>query len=123
MAGDSGKHLFLQRLFVASAFGAIPFLNGGLFARVPAERRTRAAFSDDAYGALIYDVFAQYRFTAAEESSAWSEAAVDPEMLGRAFESLMASAERRNTGAFFTPFSTMTLVISSFAPSTGALLR
>lgn len=90
----------------ASRFGRIPFLNGGLFARTHIERATLGlTFSDDAYGALIYDLFAQYRFTAAEESVGWSEAAVDPEMLGRAFESLMASGERRNTGAFFTPFS------------------
>lgn len=98
----------------ALAFGRVPFLNGGLFARTIAERRARgASFSDDAYGALIYDVFAQYRFTAAEETASWSEAAVDPEMLGRAFESLMASGERRTTGAFFTPFSLVAHVVDS----------
>ena len=63
------------------------------------------SFSDEAYGGLIADLFGQYRFTAREETASWSEAAVDPEMLGRAFESLMASAERRRTGAFFTPFA------------------
>ncbi len=90
----------------ALRFGAIPFLNGGLFTRTPIERSSRGvSFSDDAYGSLIFDLFAQYRFTAAEEGSSWSEAAVDPEMLGRAFESLMASRERQRTGAFFTPFS------------------
>jgi hypothetical protein len=95
-----------QRAARAARFGRVPFLNGGLFARTAVERRLRGlAFSDDAYGALIYDVFGQYRFTAAEESATWSEAAVDPEMLGRAFESLMAAGERQKTGAFFTPFS------------------
>lgn len=90
----------------ATAFGSIPFLNGGLFARTAIERRHRGlAFSDDACGALLCDVFGQYRFTAREETTAWSEAAVDPEMLGRAFESLMVAPERRRTGAFFTPFS------------------
>jgi hypothetical protein len=94
-----------RRAPAARAFGSIPFLNGGLFARTPLERRSRGlSFGDDAYGALIYDLFGQYRFTAREESASWSEAAVDPEMLGRAFESLMASRERRRTGAFFTPF-------------------
>ena len=73
-------------------------------------RRSSAAhrvdvFSDDAYGQLIASVFGQYRFTAREETSSWNEAAVDPEMLGRAFESLMASTERRRTGAFYTPFA------------------
>ena len=95
-----------NRAPTAIRFGRVPFLNGGLFTRTPAERRVRGlSFSDDAYGSLIYDLFAQYRFTAAEETITWSEAAVDPEMLGRAFESLMASRERRDTGAFFTPFS------------------
>jgi hypothetical protein len=95
-----------KRSPTATRFGRIPFLNGGLFARTPLERRHRQlAFSDEAYGLLVADVFGQYRFTAREESSSWAEAAVDPEMLGRAFESLMASTERRRTGAFFTPFS------------------
>ncbi len=95
-----------RRARAARAFGRIPFLNGGLFARTALERtNSHVAFSDDAYGALIYDLFAQYRFTAREETADWSEAAIDPEMLGKAFESLMASAERRRTGAFFTPFA------------------
>ena len=45
----------------------------------------------------------QHSFTACEDSSVWSEAAVDPEMLGKAFESLMAPPERKSTGAFYTP--------------------
>ncbi len=103
-----------RRAKAASSFGRIPFLNGGLFARTPVERSLRSlAFSDDAYGALLFDVFGQYRFTAREETATWSEAAVDPEMLGRAFESLMAPVERRRTGAFFTPFSLVERVSTS----------
>jgi hypothetical protein len=103
-----------RRARAARALGRVPFLNGGLFARTPLERSLRGlAFSDDAYGALLFDVFAQYRFTAREETTTWSEAAVDPEMLGRAFESLMAPSERRRTGAFFTPFSLVERVSTS----------
>ncbi len=95
-----------RRAPAARAFGRLPFLNGGLFARTTLERRLRGLeFSDDAYGRLIYDLFGQYRFTAREESATWTEAAIDPEMLGRAFESLMTPPERRRTGAFFTPFA------------------
>lgn len=95
-----------KRRPTAMQFGNIPFLNGGLFATTARERRAAGVrFADDAYGALIFDLFAQYRFTAAEESVAWNEAAIDPEMLGRSFESLMVSRERRKTGAFYTPFS------------------
>jgi Eco57I restriction-modification methylase len=105
---------FARRARVARAFGRVPFLNGGLFAKTRVERALRGlSFSDDAYGALIFDVFGQYRFTAREETSTWTEAAVDPEMLGRAFESLMAPGERRRTGAFFTPFSLVERVSTS----------
>ena len=95
-----------RRAPAARAFGQIPFLNGGLFARTSVEQSNRdVSFSDDAYGGLIYDLFGQYRFTAREESATWNETAVDPEMLGKAFESLMAVRARARTGAFFTPFS------------------
>ena len=61
----------------------------------------RLRFSDQAIGAHRGDLFGRYRFTAREDASSGSEAAVDPEMLGKAFESLMAAADRRESGAFF----------------------
>ena len=93
-----------QRSGAAKVFGAVPFLNGGLFSptRLEQQRRT-LTFSDDAIVALIGDLLDRYRFTAREDSSTWSEAAVDPEMLGRAFECLMATDERRRSGSFYTP--------------------
>jgi SAM-dependent methyltransferase len=93
-----------HRASAARAFGRIPFLNGGLFALTPLERRHRALRLDDAaLGALVHDLLGRYRFTAREDAATWSEAAVDPAMLGRAFESLMHARERRTTGAFYTP--------------------
>lgn len=93
-----------ERARAARAFGTIPFLNGGLFSPTALERRRRALrFSDDAITALIGELLDRFRFTAREDSSTWSEAAVDPEMLGRAFECLMASDERRRSGSFYTP--------------------
>ena len=93
-----------QRAPSARAFGNIPFLNGGLFAPTPLERKRHSLrFSDDAVASLIGELLDRYRFTAHEDSSAWSEAAVDPEMLGRAFECLMAPDERRRSGSFYTP--------------------
>ncbi len=44
----------------------------------------------------------RYRFTAREDRSTWSEAAIDPEMLGKAFESLMQPRERHSSGAYYT---------------------
>lgn len=93
-----------RRAAAARAFGAVPFLNGGLFARTALERRhSRARFSDESLGELFSQLLGAYRFTAREEQAQWSEVAVDPEMLGRSFESLMASRERRISGAFYTP--------------------
>ena len=93
-----------HRAPAARAFGRIPFLNGGLFAPTPLERRHPAAHCGDAaLGALVHTVLAAHRFTAHEHAAAWSEAAVDPEMLGRAFESLMSARERHTTGAVYTP--------------------
>ncbi|HEX6965365.1 MAG TPA: DNA methyltransferase [Gemmatimonadaceae bacterium] len=98
------------RAAAARAFGRVPFLNGGLFARSALETRVRAVrFSDDAFGLVFGELLTRFRFTAREDSTTWSEAAIDPEMLGRAFESLMAARERRISGAFYTP---QTLVAS-----------
>jgi hypothetical protein len=94
-----------QRAPRASGFGRIPFLNGGLFAPTALEQHARAEFTDEALGALFGDVLDRYRFTAREDSRTWSEASVDPEMLGKAFESLMEPRERQVTGAFYTPQS------------------
>ncbi|HVT40520.1 MAG TPA: N-6 DNA methylase [Gemmatimonadaceae bacterium] len=93
-----------RRAAAATALGRIPFLNGGLFSRTSLEKRHRTLhFPDDALGALIGGLLARFRVTAREDSTTWSEAAVDPEMLGRAFESLMASEDRRVSGSFYTP--------------------
>jgi hypothetical protein len=98
----------------ARAFGRVPFLNGGLFSRSPVERRNSGRrFSDEALGDLFGDLLLRYRFTAREDTSTWSEAAIDPEMLGRAFEGLMASSDRRRSGAFYTPQSLVTAVTRS----------
>ena len=93
-----------RRAVAARALGRIPFLNGGLFARTVIEKQHRSvAFTDEAIGALVGGLLGRYRVTARENSTAWSESAVDPEMLGRAFESLMAQDDRRSSGAFYTP--------------------
>ena len=93
-----------DRAPAARCFGAVPFLNGGLFSPTALEKRCRTLrFSDDAITHLVGAVLDRHRFTAHEDSASWSEAAVDPEMLGRAFESLMATDERRRSGSFYTP--------------------
>lgn len=88
----------------ARIFGRIPFLNGGLFARSPLEKRRRGlVFTDEAFGNAYGSLLSRYRFSPREDSADWSEASIDPEMLGKAFEELMASEDRKSTGAFYTP--------------------
>jgi hypothetical protein len=83
-------------------------LNGGLFERHALERRFPNLDLDDAAVASIFqDLLERYRFTTREaaESAAdeTDEMGVDPEMLGRVFEELMAADRREASGTFFTP--------------------
>ncbi|MEO6443545.1 MAG: DNA methyltransferase, partial [Gemmatimonadaceae bacterium] len=119
-----------RRAPAARAFGRVPFLNGGLFSRSPLERRYRGLrFRDDEVGTLFDHVLTRYRFTTREEQADWSEAAIDPEMLGRAFESLMASRERRDSGAYYTPHALVARVTEAAleqaleSPSTPRIAR
>ena len=106
---------------VARAFGRIPFLNGGLFTPTPLERRLRALrFGDEQLGRLFSELLGRYRFTAREDSVSWSEAAIDPEMLGKSFESLMAAPDRKDSGAFYTPQSLVERVTRSALVATFA---
>jgi hypothetical protein len=93
-----------RRATRARAFGAVPFLNGGLFTPTSIERQLKPlCFGDDACGRFFGELLSRYRFTALEETSTFEEVAIDPEMLGRAFESLMAAESRRTSGAYYTP--------------------
>ncbi|HEX6574543.1 MAG TPA: N-6 DNA methylase [Gemmatimonadaceae bacterium] len=90
----------------AREFGRVPFLNGGLFNKSPVEIRTRdCLFPDETLGDVFGQLLTRYRFTAREDGNSWTEAAIDPEMLGKAFESLMSSSQRKQSGAFYTPQS------------------
>jgi hypothetical protein len=58
----------------------------------------------------LNSILARYKFTIAENTPLEEEIAVDPEMLGRIFENLLAEqsddtkeAARKNAGAFYTP--------------------
>ena len=110
-----------RRAAAARALGRVPFLNGGLFTRTPVERRlARCRFPDERFGALLDELFTRFRFVASEDTATWSEASVDPEMLGRAFESLMASGERRAGGVYYTPHA---LVAKVAEPAIADALR
>ena len=114
-------------------FAATPFINGGLFdcldsfdaqgaggVRVdcftdnPQHRAgysipNRLFFGDDASPGLI-DLFNRYKFTVEENTPAEQEVALDPELLGKVFENLLAAFNpetrenaRKETGSYYTP--------------------
>ncbi len=90
-----------ERPGAAQAFGGVPFLNGGLFERHAMERRfPRAFLPNETWRALFDELFSRFHFTVRERDES---DAVDPEMLGRVFENLMAEDRRRSSGTYFTP--------------------
>lgn len=88
-----------------------PFLNGGLFepVRVDHYRDHKLTFPNGFFAGL-YEKLDHYNFTVDEGTSEYEQVAIDPEMLGRVFESLLASLRtetgdqaRKAQGAFYTP--------------------
>ncbi|MHC5720443.1 MAG: hypothetical protein ACYTX0_52575, partial [Nostoc sp.] len=51
----------------------------------------------------ILRFFNSYNFTVSENVQGDEDAAVDPEMLGKVFENMLASEERGQSGTFYTP--------------------
>lgn len=82
--------------------GSIPYLNGGLFEPSPFERRhPEIHLANDLMQRVIENVFERFAFSIDESDSAGTH--IDPEMLGKVFESLMADDERAASGSFYTP--------------------
>jgi hypothetical protein len=81
----------------------LPFLNGGLFERhygdvsLPLED---SLFSTEE-GLLGF--LDGWTFTVAEDTADEAEVAVDPEMLGKVFENLIADDDRKAQGTIYTP--------------------
>ncbi len=89
----------------------IPYLNGGLFDESE-EDKLFANLDLDAWLLPFVEILESYDFTVDESSSQYQQVAVDPEMLGRIFENLLASQneeteklanQRKAFGAFYTP--------------------
>lgn len=87
----------------------IPFLNGGLFHPIEDYDWEKTNFNipdsfwfnDNETGFL--NILSQYNFTVDESDPNEQDVAIDPEMLGRIFESLLDIDTRKNKGAFYTP--------------------
>ena len=81
-----------------------PYLNGGLFRENELDTDYIVNISDDLWQ-NIFTFFEQYNFTIAEDTPLDQEVAVDPEMIGRVYESLVSEEdeERGDDGIFYTP--------------------
>jgi len=107
----------------------IPFLNGGLFEPLGLDFYDYRGMSNFYRGDLIisdkffeefYSHLANYNFTIDENSLDDSELSIDPEMLGRIFENLLAEINpetkenaRKSTGSFYTPREIVDYMVSS----------
>ncbi|MHB8599923.1 MAG: Eco57I restriction-modification methylase domain-containing protein [Ktedonobacteraceae bacterium] len=84
-----------------------PYLNGGLFARNELDTIADSFnFSDFRFNQVL-DFLERYNFTIAEDSPLDQEVAVDPEMIGHVYESLVNVStevdEKGDAGIFYTP--------------------
>jgi hypothetical protein len=128
-ASYSYYHQFLDKLFwtlstapgEAGRFPGIPFLNGGLFDddefRQPADLRKVSPplkVRNSTMRLVFGDFLEAFNFTVKEDTPLSQEVAVDPEMLGKVFESIVLHAEaadpdavapdkRKATGSYYTP--------------------
>ena len=117
---------FLDKLFwtLSSAPGeggrlpGIPFLNGGLFDddefRQPRKTNPPLKVRNATFKSVFGDLLEAFNFTVTEDTPLNQEVAVDPEMLGKVFESIVLHAEaadpdatapdkRKATGSYYTP--------------------
>lgn len=93
-------------------FSQVPYLNGGLFnpqANDFYESAKRVEISDTWFREL-FEILSQYNFTVDENTNSDVDLSIDPEMLGRIFENLLAEinpetgeSARKATGSFYTP--------------------
>ncbi len=134
------KHLFCDAQIALDLFAQIPFLNSGLFACLDTEMtihdlesnpELQATFPNRIFfnGAAtvdlnadlgtkqkrynvngLFDILACYHFTIEENMPLEEEVALDPELLGKVFENLLASdhtktqtTARKQSGSFYTP--------------------
>ncbi|MGH9423417.1 MAG: Eco57I restriction-modification methylase domain-containing protein, partial [Thermoanaerobaculia bacterium] len=91
-----------ERDRIARQLGKIPYLNGGLFEPSVFElRNPNLDLPDDLLQRVVEGVFERFAFSIDESDAAGAH--IDPEMLGKVFESLMNTDERLSTGSFYTP--------------------
>ncbi len=110
----------------------IPYLNGGLFNDDDIDKYeydseleltiSSPIYADvpDAWLRDFFDLLERYNFTVDENTSYDTDLSIDPEMLGRVFENLLArinpetgATVRKSTGSFYTPREIVEYMVDS----------
>lgn len=111
-------------------YSQIPYLNGGLFSpHIDDHYKFSPELQSGQYGLVtipndwfdrFYAVLGQYNFTVDENTSYDIELSIDPEMLGRIFENLLAEINpetgenaKKSTGSFYTPRDIVDYMVDS----------
>lgn len=111
-------------------FATVPYLNGGLFSPQNDDYYQQNSFTgggnpgivsiSDSWFAELFTVLEQYNFTVDENTSYDVDLSIDPEMLGRIFENLLAEinpetgeSARKSTGSFYTPREIVDYMVDS----------
>lgn len=102
-----------ERQNVPTVIKDYPFLNGGLFEDHLGDYgdyKGNVFINNEWFSFLFSNTLEKYNFTIDENTSSSSEIAIDPEMLGRIFENLLAEQNpdtkdtaRKVTGSYYTP--------------------
>jgi hypothetical protein len=110
---DSELHEFHDFLppDIADVFYKAPYLNGGLFGHNEAERWIDSEDISDEMFETAFNFFQSYNFTIREDTPFDKVVAVDPEMIGKVYESLVNIRaeglqeidQRGMAGIFYTP--------------------
>lgn len=116
--------------FQTDYYYKVPYLNGGLFSPQTDDHYKYDAINHcGAYGVVsipnewfnrLYAVLNEYNFTVDENTAYDIELSIDPEMLGRIFENLLAEINpetgenaKKSTGSFYTPRDIVDYMVDS----------
>ena len=109
--------------------GRVVFLNGGLFDLEDDYDVRDAVKVPNASFTAVFDLLERYNFTVAESTPLDIEVAVDPEMLGKVFETLVTG--RHESGSYYTPRPVVAFMcrealkhyLAATVPDAGAVAR
>ena len=123
-------HKKRKACFNTDYYKLIPYLNGGLFSPHTDDRYKFDPVNNcGQYGVVtipnewfikLYQTLGQYNFTVDENTAYDIELSIDPEMLGRIFENLLAEINpetgenaKKSTGSFYTPRDIVDYMVDS----------